>query len=449
MASIAELSDKKIAISTRRGEVWIGSGLYEKNLSNVTWKKFAQGFHEGFGLFEKDGALWITQRSEITRMIDVDKDGKADQFMTFNDDWGLTTNYHEFSFSTDPDPNGDIWMANCLTGSFTSQAPFRGWILRFNEKGEMIPTSSGVRSPGGIGFNAAGDVFYTDNQGRWNGTSCLKHVVPGKFLGTANGNEWYDHPLAKKHGMGKKVATPKEGSRIHIERERIPELIPPAVHFPHGKIGQSPTGIMPDLTDGKYGPFKNQLFVGEITHSQVQRVMLEKVNGIYQGAVINHLSGLKFGIVPMRMSQSTGYLFLGGTNRGWGSKGSDNFGLARVSYTGKIPFEIENIQLKPKGFTLTFTKPCDPKTLKDPASYKMRAFTYIFQEKYGSPEVDESTPILKNIQVSQDRKKVFLEIEGLVKGHVHEIKLNGIRSADGNKLLHTDLYYTINELVNE
>ena len=43
----------------------------------------------------------------------------------------------------------------------------------------MIPTTSGVRSPGGIGFNADGDVFYTDNQGPWNGTCSLKWLRPG------------------------------------------------------------------------------------------------------------------------------------------------------------------------------------------------------------------------------------------------------------------------------
>lgn len=48
--------------------------------------------------------------------------------------------------------------------------------------GKSMPTCSGIRSPGGIGMNADGDVFYTDNQGPWNGTCGLKHLIPGKFM---------------------------------------------------------------------------------------------------------------------------------------------------------------------------------------------------------------------------------------------------------------------------
>jgi hypothetical protein len=49
-------------------------------------------------------------------------------------------------------------------------------------------------------------------------------------------------------------------------------------------MGNSPAGIACDQTDGKFGPFKKQLFIAEQTASQVQRVSLEQVNGVYQGA---------------------------------------------------------------------------------------------------------------------------------------------------------------------
>ena len=63
---------------------------------------------------------------------------------------------------------------------------------------------------------------------------------------------------------------------------------------------------------------------------------LEKVNGVYQGAVIKFLNNIDFGVVPVKMSKQSDYLFLGGTNRGWGSKGSRPFGLARVSWKGRL-----------------------------------------------------------------------------------------------------------------
>ena len=214
--------------------------------------------------------------------------------------------------------------------------------------------------------------------------------------------------------------------------------------LPHGKVGQSPTAIIHDQTGGKFGPFANQVFVGEQTHSEVQRVFLEKVNGIYQGAVIKCLSGFEAGIIPMRLSDD-GTLFIGGSNRGWASRGSKPFTFERVRSTGKTPFEILEMRAKPDGFELTFTDAVDPASIK-PESFSMAAWTYIYQSKYGSPEVDQATPVIKSAMVGADGKSARLIIDGLVKGHVHHLISNGVRSAKGSELWHKDAYYTLNEI---
>ncbi len=46
--------------------------------------------------------------------------------------------------------------------------------------------------------------------------------------------------------------------------------------------------------------------------------------------------------------------------------------------------------------------------------YSMDAWTYILQGKYGSPEVDQSTPFIRAANVSDDKKSVRLIVEGLV-----------------------------------
>ncbi len=142
-------------------------------------------------------------------------------------------------------------MVLCLTGSFNANSPWRGWCFRVTPDGKSIPTCSGIRSPGGIGFNMEGDVFYCDNQGTWNGSSSLKHLKPGGFVGNPNGNKFWE----QAPNMGPKPADPKSGSRIEVERKRIPQLVPTAVWLPHGKLGQSPTGIIPDQTKGAFCPF--------------------------------------------------------------------------------------------------------------------------------------------------------------------------------------------------
>ena len=439
---LAWLPDGRLAVSSRRGEIYLVENPLSSSTASIKFTRFAHGLHEVLGLAWKDGWLYATQRCEVSRLKDTDGDGRADVFETVNDDWGITGDYHEYAFGSKFDASGNLWVVLCLTGSFNSNTKYRGWCLRIRPDGTSVPTCSGIRSPGGIGMNHLGDMFYTDNQGPWNGTCKLQHLVPGKFLGHPAGNRWYGLPGAP----GKKPADPKSGSRMLIEAKRIPELLPPAVYFPYKKMGQSAAGIACDTSGGKFGPFTNQLFVGDQTHSTVMRVDLEKVNGRYQGACFPFRRGFACGSLSLLMTR-TGSLFVGGTSRGWGSRGNRPFSLERLVWTGKVPFEILTMRARPNGFRLTFTKPVDPQTAGDVTSYKLSSYTYIYQASYGSPEVDQTTPLTKEARVSTDHRNVDLVIDGLVPGHVHELHLPGLRSASGLPLLHASAYYTLNELV--
>ncbi len=439
IGSIALMPDDKVAVTTRRGDLWICEGAYGDDLSKVKWTRFAHGLHEPLGMYWKDGSLYLTQRPEFSRLQDSNGDGTADVFETINSDWGINGDYHEYAFGTPPDKNGDVWITLCLTGSGGAASDWRGWTVRITPDGKMIPTCSGIRSPGGIGFNAEGDVFYTDNQGLWNGSSSLKWLKPGSFQGNPTGNKY--HKLANLPAPPE----PQDKSRVLAEHLKFPDYIPPAVVLPHGKVGQSPTAIEPDLSGGKFGPWAGQVYIGEQTHSQVQRVFLEKVNGIYQGAVFLFLEGFQCGIIPAKLDER-GVLFVGGSNRGWASRGNQPFNFDRIKWTGKTPFEILTMSAQPDGFTLTFTEPLDPASAANPASYSMEAWTYILQKGYGSPEVDKATPIIKSASVAADGKSVRLVIEGLVRGHVHHLKAPGVKSASGLTLWHPDAFYTLNEI---
>jgi glucose/arabinose dehydrogenase len=439
IGSIALMPEKKIAVTTRRGDLWICEGAYEEDLSKVKWSLFARGLHEPFGMFYQDGWLYLTQRPEITRIKDSNGDGRGDRFEAVAAPWGINGNYHEYNFGTDPDKNGNIWTVSCLTGSGGAASDWRGWAFLTSLDGKTKPICSGVRSPGGIGFNQEGDAFYCDNQGLWNGSSSLKHLRPGGFMGNPTGNKY--HTIAGLPAPPEPVS----GSRMDIERKKFPDLVPPAVVLPHGKVGQSPTGVIYDQTEGKFGPFAGQVLIGEQTHSEVQRAYLEKVNGIYQGAVWKFLDGYRSGIVPLRLSDDAA-LFVGTTNRGWAARGGLPFSFERTRWNGKVPFEVHEMRAKPDGFELTFTKPVDPKTAGNKDSYKMAAWTYIYQKDYGSPEVDQAVPVIMDVVVGGDGMSVRLVIDGLVKGHVHHLNSAGLRSKGGEELWHADGYYTLNEI---
>jgi len=443
VSGIDILPGNKVAISSRRGDIFVGEEVFGDE-PKPKWTIFARGLHEVLGIAWKDGWLYVTQRPEVTRIKDQDGDGRADIFETVADDWGINGDYHEYAFGTRHDKNGDIWVILCLTGSAGAddKSPFRGWCMRVTPEGECIPTGYGIRSPGGIGFNHEGEVFYCDNQGLWNGSSALKHLRPGGFQGNPTGNKYFDLTDV----LGPKPPEPVSGSRIEIERKRIPNLVPPPVVLPHGKVGNSPAGIECDETGGKFGPFQNQLFVSEQTHSKVSRVFLEKVNGYYQGAVFPFLEGFDSGNIVARFAKD-GSMLTGGTNRGWGSWGKKRFALQRVNWTGKVPFEVHEMRVKPDGFVLTFTEAADPASLADIESYIIESYTYVYQKGYGSPEVDGTVPVITQATPGEGGKSVRLTIDGMVKGHVHELKMPGIyRSTTKQPLLHPVAYYTLNEI---
>jgi hypothetical protein len=437
---IEVMPDKRVAVSTRRGDVYMLDGAFDEDPKNDKWTKWAGGMHEVLGLAynPKDGSLYACQRAEVTRLKDTDGDGKCDVYETFCDGWGVSGDYHEYPFMSKFDKEGNLWIVLCLTGSFTSEAPFRGWCVRVTPEGKMIPTTSGVRSPGGIGFNHLGEVFYTDNQGPWNGTSGFKILIPGHFVGHPVGNKWYkDAP-----NMGPQIVSPNDKSRFHVEAARIKEFDPPVSLLPHGKVGNSASGIECDRSDGKFGPFKHHMFVADQSASNITRVVLDKVNGRYNSVAIPFRSGFASGIVPM-MQAADGSLLVGGTNRGWGSRGPKPFSFERLVWTGKVPFEVFDMKVTPDGFDLTFTEPVDKAVAANPASYSMDTWTYIYRAEYGSPEVDQSKATITSAVVSQDGMKVSLKVDGRKIGNVHELKLDNVKSAKGGSLLHPTAWYTL------
>jgi glucose/arabinose dehydrogenase len=432
--------DGRLAVCSRRGDIFMIADPLAETVKADQVKLYARGLHEPLSLGWHDGWLYATQRPEVTRIKDEDGDGTADRFETVADGWGISGDYHEYAFASKPEKDGSMLITLCLTGSFSSQVPYRGWAMKVTPAGETIPFASGVRSPGGMGANLQGDVFYTDNQGPWNGTCGLKVLKKGSFVGHPGGFQWYDQCADV---MGKRPEEPKTGSRMHIECKRIPELIPTAIKFPYDKMGKSASGIACDTSKGKFGPFAGQLFVGDQSQSTVMRVDLEVVDGVYQGACFPFRKGFASGNVAVEMGPS-GSLFVGGTNRGWGSVGPREFAVERLDWTGKIPTEIQTMKLTPDGFDLTFTQPMTQESATHLASYRISTYTYEYRSDYGSPEVDATEPKIIKAELSRDGMRLRLTVDALQQDHVHELHCDGLRSTSGLPLLHTAAYYTLN-----
>jgi glucose/arabinose dehydrogenase len=445
VGSIEWMPDGRLAVGSRRGEIWMVHNSL-KGLDGVEWKRYAHGMHQLLGLSynKKDKYLYATQRGEITKVNDRDGDGVADEFRTFCDDWGVSGDYHEYVFGTKFDKDGYMYIVLCLTGSggANKDTPYRGWAMRITPEGVAEPFCGGIRSPGGIGFDAQERVFYGDNQGPWNGTSSVKHLKQGSFQGNPTGNIWY-----KRAPKLKEPVKHESGGRIVTAAKAMKEYVPPTAQLTHGVLGNSTSGMVADTTGGKFGPFTGQLFVYDQSHSNIVRLHIEEVNGVLQSAAFMFMeSGEGFGSGNLvGVFAPDGSMFVGGTNRGWGSRGKKTGAVDRIRWTGKVPFEPYSMSAKPDGFEIAYTKPIDKASAENLAGWSMEAHTYIYQSKYGSPVVDKSQPKITGVKVIDD-KTVRVTVDALIQGHIHTLKMEGLRSKDGEKLLHNTGYYTLNEI---
>ena len=439
--SMCPLPDDRLAIGTRRGEILIVDGAFDE-LPEPRFHRFAEGLDEVLGLGYRDGAFYATQQTEVTRITDVDGDGRADRFDNLSDVWGFA-HYHEFAWGSGVQPDGSVWVVLGLSDSYHYKADYRGFAFRITADGRTVPVASGVRSAGGVGPNETGEMFYVESQGPWNGSCSLKHLREGAFLGHPICFPGYDLPLGQK--LGPKPPEPENRSRLHDESRRIAALDPYAVVFPYRRMGQSITAFRVDRTGGRFGPFADQLFVADYSLSLVMRATTERVDGVWQGACYPFREGLGNGVLAIEFSDR-GQLVTGGTNRGWPVRGNKRFVLERIEYTGVVPFDVLRVSARPDGFHVRFTGPVDEAAATAPSSYRLRSFTHHYQKFYGSPEVDETTPVVASATLDDDAQGVHLVVDGLVEGHVHDLHFDGVRSADGAALVHPMAHYTLNRI---
>ena len=308
--------------------------------------------------------------------------------------------------------------------------------MKITPDGTTIPIASGFRQPNGVGMSPDDELFVTDNQGDYKPACGLLHVAAGDFHGHAESLKW-------EPGFVPGSLTPEKLWRRYKG---------PAVVFPHGAMGVSSGEPIWDLSGGKFGPFGGQIFVGDFT-SLVMRMGIEKIGGEWQGFVFPFLGRAEAPqVTGERLAQGgiraafapDGSLYLGQTG-GWGG-GAD--GVQRVTWDRRVTADVKSMQLTPRGFALTFTKPMDKARLANPANYEFDRFRFYYHVKYGSPWIDEAKVPVSTVRVSDDGLRAEVDLAELKVGFVHEIAVPNLRAADGEALANPIGYYTVNRLLN-
>lgn len=467
-------------VANRHGDVW------KRDSESSEWSRFAHGLHEPLGLIaDSESEVYISHKPELTRIRDTTGDGAGDTFETVAAAWSHTDNWHEHAFGLHRDAEGNFIMALGLVDTagpintlwprvpldFTkladekklSLSPLQGWLFKVTPEGQVIPWASGFREPCGIGVSPEGEIFVTDQQGDYVASSPLLHIEQGRFYGHPAGGKW-----AGREGMPGEPLTAED-----LPRHKTPET----VILPHGSMGGSPGEPVWDTTDGKFGPFRGQVFVGDFT-KLISRIDLERVDGQWQGACFSFLrdavgeeaiaaySGASNVTIPagkdgkeyfqdveplsgtplrqgsMRMAFAPdGSLYVGQTTRGWAAGGD---GMQRLVWTGRTPVDIHSMRLTEQGFRIRFTTPMDRELASNPENYEFVRFRYVYHGGYGSPRADETEVPVKRVILNDRGDEAELVLKELEPGFIHELHVDPLRSAKGEPLRYAHAYYTLN-----
>ena len=419
--------DGKLLACTRRGEVWLIDKPNAEDPADVKFKLFASGLHEALGLDVEGKDVYVVQRPELTKLVDRDGDDSSMNTIRFvtNGACRATTTS---SPSARPATRTATSSSRSTSASAAATSPRRrgaAGASRFRPTANSNPGPPACARPtASTSAPRATCSTWTTRANGWRRARCTRSVK-GSSTATRPGLRWVKQsPFAATLKESYPSGMQYDGQPGKNGVSGMPELTPPCIWFPYGRMGQSASEPRWDTTDGKFGPFAGQCFVGDQTKSIVMRVFLEKIGGRYQGACFPFRSGFECGVNRLVFGPD-GSLYVGMTNRGWGSLGGKPYGLQRLVYTGVLPFEIQEMRLTKEGFDLTFTKPLDQAAAEKLEAYSLSSFTHYYWGTYGSPELDRKAEKVQAATVAADRKKVSLKVDGFKPGRIYELHLDG------------------------
>lgn len=417
------MSDGSLIVSTwdSLGQVFRIKNVAQNSVGKPEIKRIAVGLAEPLGVKVVNNKIYVLQKQELTELIDSDGDEIIDEYKTICNAWGATGNFHEFAFGlVYKDGYFYAALATAINPGGKSTIPQnkdRGKAIKIGLDGTYEVVASGLRTPNGIGIGVDNEIFIADNQGDWLPSCKILHLSKDAFFGS------YSVELLKIGALSEK---------------------PPVVWLPQGEIGNSASQPA-ILNDGIY---KGQMIHGDVTHGGLKRVFVEKIGGEYQGIVFPFMQGFQAGVNRICWGPD-GALYVGGvgSNGNWSHTGKKWYGLEKIKYNQKTTFEILAVRAKANGMEIEFTEPLAINSGNKPTDFEFTQWKYIPTMQYGGPKNDPTILDVLSISYSKDRKKVFVELDGLKSGYVVYINLSkSLIGKTAGKIWANKGWYTLNKI---
>ena len=416
------MEDGRVVVSTwdPEGSVYVLDNINAADPAQIGVKRVAAGLAEPLGVKVVDGDIYVMQKQELTRLVDINGDDIIDRYETVSNDWPVSANFHEFAF-------GLVYEDGYFYATFATailpggasadpQIPGRGNAVKIHrETGAVEYVASGLRTPNGIGRGVDGGLFIADNQGDWLPASKIVELTAGAWYGSRSVD------FAGTEGLSETL---------------------PVVWLPQDEIGNSPSQPAPL----NVGPYQNQMIHGEVTHGGIKRVFAERVNGRLQGAVFRFTQGLEAGVNRLAWAPD-GSLIVGGVGNPGNWSHGEWYGLERLVYNGETTFEMLRVSARSDGFEITFTEAIKPGQHITAEDFDIRQWRYQPTAEYGGPKIDESSLAVEAFSLSEDRTRASFKLKGLKPNHLVYFRIvRPFISVSDQSLWTTEAWYTLNAI---
>ncbi len=404
------LSDGRAVICTLAGDVWIASGV-DGELSGMSWKRYACGLFEPMGLKVVDDAVYVLCRDQIVRLVDLNGDGEADFYQSFNNDLTVWPKYNDFAFDLQVDRAGCFYYARGGHGAPVG-TPLHACLVKVAKDGRTSEIyAEGLRAPNGMGMGPHDELSISDNQGNWVPSSRISLVRQGGWYGFVGNPAFY-----------LKNVPP-------IPDHQDPPLcwIPMALDNSSGGEVWAPPG---------WGPLGGHMLHTSYGMSSLLAVLYEVVGGVAQGGVVPLPLHFSSGIMRGRFNPADGQLYVCGL-KGWQTNAGTAGCLERVRSTNRPACLATAIAVTAGTLTVGFSSPLDRASVTLD-SVSIQAYLYRWTAAYGSADYHASDPgkvgrdtiAVAGLRLSADGRQVSFDIPGLRPVMQMEVKAK-FRAADG------------------